>query len=75
MITDTVSKTNSYYRGYDPSSAGNSTSTPTVATWNAYHSYLSLSLGGFSSNAGIEDDKCATIQQWNDGVTKLDAEL
>ena len=71
----TVSKTNSYYRGYDPSSAGNSTSTPTVTTWNAYHSYLSLSLGGFSSSAGIEDDKCATIQQWNDGVTKLSAEL
>ena len=71
----TVSKTNSYYRGYDPSSAGNSTNTPTVMTWNAYHNYLALLLTGFSSSAGVEDDKCATIQQWNDGVTKLDSEL
>jgi len=71
----TVSKTNSYYRGYDPSNAGNSTNTPTVMTWNAYHNYLSLLLTGFTSSTGVEDDKCATLQQWNDGVTKLDAEL
>ena len=71
----TVSKTNSYYRGYDPSSAGNSSNTPTVMTWNADHNYLALVLDGFSSSAGVEDDKCATLQQWNDGVTKLSAEL
>ena len=71
----TVSKTNSYYRGYDPSSAGNSTNTPTVGSFMVNKPYMRLFLDGFSDSAGIEDDKCATIQQWNDGVTKLDSEL
>jgi len=71
----TVSKTNSYYRGYDPSSAGNSSNTPTVGSFMVNKPYMRLFLDGFSDSAGIEDDKCATIQQWSDGVTKFEAEL
>ncbi len=71
----TISKTNSYYRGYDPNSAGNSSNTPTVGTFHANKPYLRCFLNGFTSNSGVEDDKCCTLQQWDDGVTKLSAEL